>query len=1218
MLSKNIISRILDTGTTPQQPLADHQIIRFSNGVTLLFLTVMLIISIVLSKVFATPYIILRFSLIIVLLLSVFYWNKTGCTSFSRFTLGFIFPGLIFASQLFAKISLAHQSLGLFMYYLQGIFFLMLVVIPLNIYPKHKKIIPLNVAYILLLMIIQEPVNQLFGVGIEHVNHQKTYYILYIMFLLFAAAIFWIMVDFKEKEVTKYNKKYKVLNTNLNHLIRQRTLELEESYAFLKQLHLISISSSPPSKRILHILNECQKYLELDLAILATITPGETYIVSQVVTNKLGVVKGDSYHLKDTICEIIIRKKQSFDTPFVISPQQNTSYYTHTAFKNSSIKTYIGIPVLIDGKIYGTVNISGVQPGRKKFSEHEIASFRQATQAITNEIIKDQSSKKLLETEQNYYTLTQSVPVGVFRNNREGECIFVNARFCEITGLTFDECLGKGWIQALHPEDKTKVINAWKAFVHEDRSYNIHFRAVNKQEKITWLFAQAAKELDVKGNVIGFVGSVSDISEVVLSRQENERLILLAKSIDDMVIISNAQGQVEWINDSFSRHTGYTLEELKGKKPGSFLQGEETQLEYIQKLRDAIKNQVPVKVEIVNYTKYKKKFWVEIKLQPVFNEQGKLTNFIAIEKDITERKNFITRLSTNEEKFRNYLENAPFGVFVINRQGRQLEVNRAASKITGYSKEELLALNFATIHEKQYQNSLLKQLLRIPKSRNLNADYTFIKKDGVRAHWRVNVSLLSDNNLLVFTEDITHRLSIIIKLRSNEQKFRSYVKHAPHGMFVANMKGRYLEVNKLTTKLTGYGREELMNMTVFDFYEEGIREKVQAAFLELKQKGQIQVEFPYIKKGGSMAYWNISAVKLSQHKIIGFAQDITARKIQENKLVELSHTLEIQNEKLQFSLESGNLIAWEIDIRRNNMTFYPQHKETTFFERVFKTRTLDAFLQTIHEEQREAYKRKLDKHTQGNISFLEHDFKVSTTHNSWKWIHCQGKVIKQDMMGNPLTAYGIMQDINLKKNAEILVYQGQEKERKRVSREIHDSIGQMLFATRFLLNKVSKETNNHSTVQQIDSLLADMLLETRYIINNLGVSVFDNDNLYEAFYSFIKKMREISQSKIEFNWLGSHQVVDQTVSSNVFRIFQEALSNGIKYSNAMAITVAIENNGQLNMHIADDGVGFNMDQVALKEGFGLKNMKHRAKTINGKLAIVSHPNQGTQIDLSVG
>jgi len=116
-----------------------------------------------------------------------------------------------------------------------------------------------------------------------------------------------------------------------------------------------------------------------------------------------------------------------------------------------------------------------------------------------------------------------------------------------------------------------------------------------------------------------------------------ERLALVAVRAENAVTLTDAEGHIEWVNESFTRLTGYTLEEVRGRKPGQFLQGPDTKPETVQFIRDHIATGKRLKTQIVNYAKDGGKYWASLEIQPVFDATGALASFIGVTTDITER-----------------------------------------------------------------------------------------------------------------------------------------------------------------------------------------------------------------------------------------------------------------------------------------------------------------------------------------------------------------------------------------------------------------------------------------------------------------------------------------------------------------------------------------------------------------------------------------------------
>jgi PAS domain S-box-containing protein len=122
------------------------------------------------------------------------------------------------------------------------------------------------------------------------------------------------------------------------------------------------------------------------------------------------------------------------------------------------------------------------------------------------------------------------------------------------------------------------------------------------------------------------------------------RLAIVAARTSNAVSISDAEGRLTWINDSFTRITGYRMEEVLGRKPASFLQGPETDRATVQRVREALLRREGVRCELLNYSKDGRRYWIEVDIQPILGEEGSLGGFIAVNSDITERKDNEARL----------------------------------------------------------------------------------------------------------------------------------------------------------------------------------------------------------------------------------------------------------------------------------------------------------------------------------------------------------------------------------------------------------------------------------------------------------------------------------------------------------------------------------------------------------------------------------------------
>jgi PAS domain S-box-containing protein len=174
---------------------------------------------------------------------------------------------------------------------------------------------------------------------------------------------------------------------------------------------------------------------------------------------------------------------------------------------------------------------------------------------------EDITDRKLAETalkasEQRYLTLAAAAPVGIFRTDVQGYCLYVNERWCELAGISYESALGYGWETALHPEDRPMIAAKWYNCAQSGEMFCLEYRFQRPDGKTSWVFGQSVKEKDATGTVIGYVGTVTDINERKRLKKEQQRLIAILEASTDYIGISDAAGNVLWNNTEFKKLRG--------------------------------------------------------------------------------------------------------------------------------------------------------------------------------------------------------------------------------------------------------------------------------------------------------------------------------------------------------------------------------------------------------------------------------------------------------------------------------------------------------------------------------------------------------------------------------------------------------------------------------------------------------------------------------------
>lgn len=197
---------------------------------------------------------------------------------------------------------------------------------------------------------------------------------------------------------------------------------------------------------------------------------------------------------------------------------------------------------------------------------------------------------------------------------------------------------------------------------------------------------------------------------------------------------------------------------------------------------------------------------------------------------------------------------------------------------------------------------------------------------------------------------------------------------------------------------------------------------------------------------------------------------------------------------------------------------------------------------------------------------------------------------------------------------------GQDKERQRLSRELHDGIGQSLIAIRLKLalleNGISEKKQQH--FHTLTNLTDNLIDEVRAISNALMPPSLAEFGLNAALRNLCNSISEAHGISVEISGELPGQVSGKKVKLYLFRIIQEALNNAVKHAGAQNITITSSIiNDQLSLRIADDGSGFDPDSPCVSKGHGLNNIKERAGLLNGTAKISAAPGSGTVIQIDI-
>jgi PAS domain S-box-containing protein len=195
----------------------------------------------------------------------------------------------------------------------------------------------------------------------------------------------------------------------------------------------------------------------------------------------------------------------------------------------------IALPLLCEGRCFGALmmyagELDAFNPKEIELLAEMANDLAYGIGALRHQAERKRAEKALRAEERRYQTLAEISPVGIFRTDAQGQTTYVNPRWCQITGLSAKDALGKGWLRAVHPQDREQVAQNWHEAVQAPHSSTADYRFLHPDGTVAWVMGQAVAEKDDAGCVIGYVGTITDVTE----KKELEARVLRTQRLESV------------------------------------------------------------------------------------------------------------------------------------------------------------------------------------------------------------------------------------------------------------------------------------------------------------------------------------------------------------------------------------------------------------------------------------------------------------------------------------------------------------------------------------------------------------------------------------------------------------------------------------------------------------------------------------------------------------
>ena len=701
-------------------------------------------------------------------------------------------------------------------------------------------------------------------------------------------------------------------------------------------------------------------------------------------------------------------------------------------------------------------------------------------------------------------------------------------------------------------------------------------------------------------------------------------------SINDALVITNKNYEIIRWNAGAELMFGFDAKEAIGQRLGILLKTKSEEFS-LEKLRDIIKDNKSWNGNLTYTHKNGTKIFANVTTSVTTDIEGKISKTVSIIRDfsllkemISELENYnsdlINTLSSQQNEMESLFNRITNGFFALDHNYKIRFINPIAAEIHKINRTTAIGKDFFELTKNDLQGTKFMASIKDVAEKKENLHYTLFYEPTNR--WFENWIYADDKGVSVYYRDITNEKEAIIQLEKNLNRMNLIADATNDAIWDWDMKTNEVWGNENYGLLVGRKDDNEDNFTTFvrRMYPED-RDPFFSLFQQKisEKKSELIYEFRYILENGKTIHllgksnilYNSDGIA---YRCVGSLNDITLQKkyqqeiLQENRI---SESLINSIPGLFYLIDAeGKIIR-----SHNNQIFDTQYEQ----EEIANTYAINFIAQQHHSTFTQKFKDVLE-HGMGQA-----EFEIVTKGGMKIPILFSGVCVnyhdKPCVMGVGIDISKRVEYQKELKSLALHLEQIREEERTKIAREIHDELGQQLTGLKMDLSWIKKKIKPSPVLDKIkDSIsLVDNTIKTvRKITTELRPGILDDLGLIATLEwqmeGFQKRYDIPSQFESNISFLQLHK----EVSTSIFRIFQESLTNIVKHANATLVIVKLEvKNNTLFLQVRDNGRGFDPKIVMTKNSFGIIGMRERTNLMNGTVLIDSEPGNGTIVTLSI-
>ena len=737
-----------------------------------------------------------------------------------------------------------------------------------------------------------------------------------------------------------------------------------------------------------------------------------------------------------------------------------------------------------------------------------------------------------------------------------------------------------------------------------------------------------------------FLIIILSVNYYIISKDFNQQQKISAKLKENASLIGIISNAIVTTDDSFKikgwnkyaeQLYGYSEAEALGKTMSDLLRSKpiiETSSDFKNDIRNQLFQHLEWHGELFHYTKTNRSLHVEISSSVILDENDNFSGTINLIRDITEERknaqelkklneNLETQVKEKVEELTKVFERITDGFISLDNKLNFTFANDKACMMYGKPNNEVVGKNILEVTPSVIAEPFYKVLLQSLQSKeSLFAELYATTTD----QWFENWIYPDENGVSIYYRDISAKKKNEEALHIANERFELINTATNDAIWDWDLKTNMIWGNEKYYELINKKSEDVSNYDAFikRIHPDDLISGIQLFEDSLKKKETyLSNEYRFRKNNDEwLTLYNRHTIlydsEKNPYRIIGSLQDITIQKQIQQQIIfekDLSEAIVNSLPGVFYMFNSQRkFLKWNKNIE--TVTGY-NAEEMSMMDPV----------NFVPDEQRELVGGKIANVFINGSDFVEAD--LLCKNNNRIPYYFTGMYIKYEgqdcMMGIGIDVsekVKTQEDLrNLATHLQIV----REEERTRIAREIHDELGQQLSGLKMNLSWLNKKIEpqvsdvNNKLTESID-LINDTVKSVRRIATQLRPSILDDLGLVSAIEWQTEDFEKRFNIKTTFICNVTSIDIDPNVTTALFRVYQESLTNILRHSKATAIKTKINlENNRITLSIEDNGIGFDTNGIKNKKTLGLLGMKERTLMIGGQYQIISEPGIGTTV-----